>query len=194
MSKVFETYMSNQALLERILRRYVKNSSDVEELKQEVFLRAYDYELKDEIRDPIRFLARTAKNLALKKVNRKENFVTRSEQEIDGFTVIKDDESVSQEDALDARQRFGVLVEAIAAMPDELSEALIMRRLEGQSVAEIAERLGLSESGIERRLARALVYCNDYIRSKGLDPADFGGVEKKKAKVEIMSAVQTARV
>lgn len=65
MSKVFKIFNEHKPFIGRIIGKYLSNASDVEELTQETFLRVYAYELKGEIREPERFLYRTAKNLAI---------------------------------------------------------------------------------------------------------------------------------
>ncbi|PQA86376.1 RNA polymerase sigma factor [Hyphococcus luteus] len=183
MSQVFKAFLKHKPVIRRIVGKYRSNPSDIEELVQETFLRAYAAELKAEIRQPEKFLYRIAKNLSISRAIRKENSTTQFVGELSEMEVFADDGQVSQEDHLDARQRLAVFAEALESLSPELRETLIMRRIEGLTVPKIAMRLDLSVSAIEKRLAKAIVDCYAYIRGKGLDPADFGAKKIIRMKV-----------
>lgn len=180
MSKIFKAFREHEKALRRIVAKYRPNPSDIDELTQETFIRAYAAELKQDIREPARFLFRVAKNLSIKQGIRKENNVTKSVEDYDGVEVIIDESQTSQEEIVDSRKRLIVFMEALESLSPELRETLVMRSVQGLTVQKVATRLDLSVSTVEKRLANAMVDCHSYIRSKGLDPADFGAIRKKK--------------
>ena len=45
-------------------------------------------------------------------------------------------------------------------LPDHVRRAFLLSRVDGLSYAQIAERLGVSESSVKQYLARALVHCH----------------------------------
>lgn len=53
------------------------------------------------------------------------------------------------------RQELERVAAAIAALPGNLRETLVLRTIEGLSQAETAETLGVSEKAVETRLYRA---------------------------------------
>ncbi len=59
------------------------------------------------------------------------------------------------EERLADRQRIGLLERALAALPAEQREILLLRELEDMSYAEIAATLGIHEGTVKSRLARA---------------------------------------
>lgn len=61
------------------------------------------------------------------------------------------------EEQLADRQRIGLLERALAALPAEQREILLLRELEDMSYAEIATTLGINEGTVKSRLARARV-------------------------------------
>ena len=65
------------------------------------------------------------------------------------------DDTPSAETVASDRQEFAVVAAAIAALPSNLREALVLRTIEGLSQAEAAETLGVSEKTVETRLYRA---------------------------------------
>jgi RNA polymerase sigma-70 factor (ECF subfamily) len=67
-----------------------------------------------------------------------------------------------------------VLTQAVAQLPVECQRVFLMRKVEGLRVKQIATRLNVSVSTVEKRLARALLLCDRYLRQQGYDAAEFG--------------------
>ena len=57
--------------------------------------------------------------------------------------------------ALEQRERAEAVREAVAALPAELREALVLCEYEGLAQAEAAEALGITPKAVEMRLYRA---------------------------------------
>jgi RNA polymerase sigma factor (sigma-70 family) len=76
-------------------------------------------------------------------------------------------ESAATEDpihAIDRRQRIAGLAIVLNELPQACRNAFIMNKIEGYSHREIAERLGVSISMVEKHIIRALVRCRDVLR------------------------------
>lgn len=65
--------------------------------------------------------------------------------------------------------------EAVAELPGDLREAIVRHFLEGQSHGEIAAELGLSRSGVTRRIQRGIERVRRELRRKGV-PLSAGGL------------------
>ena len=65
------------------------------------------------------------------------------------------DDQVAVDDAAADRQELAKVTRAIAALPMNLREPLVLRTIEGLSQAETAEVLGISQKAVETRLYRA---------------------------------------
>lgn len=65
------------------------------------------------------------------------------------------DDTPSVETVVGDRQELAEVEAAIAGLPSNLREALVLRTIEGRSQAEAAETLGVSEKAVETRLYRA---------------------------------------
>lgn len=69
------------------------------------------------------------------------------------------DDRPSAERHLIARQRLAILMQAVKELPPRCQECFVLRRFEGLSHAEIAERMNITRSAVEKHLAMATVHC-----------------------------------
>ena len=67
----------------------------------------------------------------------------------------------SQETHAIGRQRLRLLETALDELPTKPRLALLLNRVEGRTFAEIASRLGVSESMVAKYIAQALRHCRD---------------------------------
>jgi RNA polymerase sigma-70 factor (ECF subfamily) len=79
----------------------------------------------------------------------------RAAGRLTGRAVDVPDPAPAAPDAMSDREELERLWAAIAELPPNLKEPLILRTIEGLSQAETAEVLGISEKAVETRLYRA---------------------------------------
>jgi RNA polymerase sigma factor CnrH len=89
------------------------------------------------------------------------------------------DESVAVDVALDDRQTLARVMAAIAKLPANLKEALLLCAVEGLSQNETATLLGISEKAVETRVYRARQKLNELLRGQSA-----GGVSHRTASNE----------
>ncbi len=174
MSKIFKAFQEKKDAIRRTVGKYRSNAADIEELTQETFLKAYAAEQTQEIHQPEHFLLTVAKRVAISAAQKKITSSTDSVEDSGGVSVYADERQVSPDDQLDARQKLYVMSQAIASLPPEVARVFLMRRVEGLKYKQIATRLNISVSLVEKRVANAMVDCVLYLRKNGYDPADFG--------------------
>ena len=68
------------------------------------------------------------------------------------------------EAALLARERLQILDEALLQLPSNARQALLLNRIEGLTQAQIAQRLGVSESMVAKYIGQALRHCRDWLQ------------------------------
>ena len=64
---------------------------------------------------------------------------------------------------LDQQQRLRQLARALEGLPPRRREALILHRFEGLSQSQVAERMGISLSMVEKHIAAALLHCRQQL-------------------------------
>lgn len=78
MSGISNEYEASKRALRRYLGRFLARSRDVEDMLQEVFVRAYAMEARRPILLPRAYLFRVAKHVALNEIARRKNSATDS--------------------------------------------------------------------------------------------------------------------
>lgn len=145
-------------LVRRVTRR-IGSRTAANDVVQDTFLRIYATSPTAEIASPTSYLFRVADNLAIDHLR----------QEASRAGVISfdpDQEAVaarepSPEQALDYKQRLKVLEAAIAELPPRQREVFLLHKFDGLSHGEIADRLGISRSMVEKHVMKALAHCRD---------------------------------
>lgn len=92
-----------------------------------------------------------------------ENDFTRSSR-IVGASLIATDTLPSER--VIKRERAVILSQALAQLPADYREALILNRLEGQTIVQTAERMGRSTDSIKKLLARGVRELKQRLKGK----------------------------
>ncbi len=135
---------------------------------QEAYLRAHKAEQSTEIEQPKAFLFRVARNLALNELNKKSRHITRfiEDDDIESLNHV----TPSLEEELQAQQHLGLYCEAIASLPEQCRKVCLLRKAHGLKHKDIAERMGLSLSSVEKHLFKGLRACERYIEEREAAP------------------------
>ena len=112
-----------------------------------------------EIRNPRAYVYRVAGNLAIDTL-RRDGRIANDFIYLEAADAVADP-TPSQETHAIARQRLRRLEAALDELPPRPRLALLLNRVEGRTFAEIARRLGVSESMVAKYIAQALQHCRD---------------------------------
>ena len=180
-------------LYRRILSM-TKNHEDAEDALQDAFLCAYRALPSFEGRSRFStWLTRIAVNSALmvlrKRRLRQEILVeTQSGADEDGPSYDVRDDGPSPEQLCDQHQRCDAVLRAVQRLDPILRNALSIRITHGNSIEEIAQRLGVSSAAVKARLhrARLLLVKSPALRKHimKLIPADRVGSSRRHENLE----------
>jgi RNA polymerase sigma factor (sigma-70 family) len=174
-------YMSFKARLRRLVARIVK-PHDIDDILQETFVRAYAAAQKTEIRHPRSFMLKTARNLALNHVSSAYN----KRVQIEDFSTSDVYLSTgSVESDVDSNERFLAFCRAVRDLPQQCRRVFILSKVYGLSQREIAEYLEISESTVEKHIAKGLLLCRRSMCEMGYfgsSPMDEATVRREKGK------------
>lgn len=142
--------------LKALLRRRGQTPENAEDLVQEAFLRLHEFlGTGHEVQKPEAFLTRTAFNLAVD-ASRKEPRDRFAPEPVEDLPLV--DLDPTPEERLATQQRLAqardVLQRRVSA---RTREAFLLHRVEGLKHPEIAARMGISVSAVEKHIARAVL-------------------------------------
>lgn len=120
-------------------------------------MRVLEARARGEIIYPRAYLYRTARNLAFKSLARQANWRENSLEEAPGEYLQCSGPSL--EDSVTSQQRFESLCKTAALLPRQCRKVLILRKVYGKSQQEVAQRMGIAVSTVEKHLAKALHRC-----------------------------------
>lgn len=145
------------------IARFIGRPEVAEDLTQEVFLRIY--RSRDRYVPGAMFrtwMFTIARNLCLNEIRRagkSENVIRPGEPEEGTYASANPDDADRRgpEAELLLHERREMVHQAVAALPDNQRSAVLLRRFEGLSYAEIASVLGVSQKAVKSLLSRAKV-------------------------------------
>lgn len=149
-------FLQLQPSLERVIQRKTGNLQVAQDLAQDLYLRlsriADTLPNEEEAR---RYLMRMATNAAVDHLRVEGNRV----QLLAGALSLFENHVVGPEQHAQAQDRVTAIDEALADLPARCRDVLYLSRMEGLTHVEIAERLGVSRSLVEKYAVRALLHC-----------------------------------
>jgi RNA polymerase sigma factor (sigma-70 family) len=163
---VYQAYTRHGSSLKRFIGRFMRSPSDIEDIAQEAFLRAFTVERSRPIEQPKSFLFRIAKHLALSQLTRKARQITDYIEDFGDSEVIQLESSSSAEEEISAEQALELHCEAVAELAPQCRQVYLLRKVHGFSHKEIAAQLGIAVSTVEKHLMKAVEQCDRYIRER----------------------------
>ena len=143
-----------EAALTQFLRHNWRNKSEIPDLRQEVYARVYEAARKDLPQQPRAFVFTTAQNLLIDRMRREKIVQIEAGSELDTLAIATDEPSPDRTAiAKDELRRWQAALDRLAP---RTREVVTLRRIEGLSRAEIAQRLGITEVTVKWHLNEGL--------------------------------------
>lgn len=137
--------------------RSLVGPSEVEDILQEAFLRCYEASNSRCVEHPSSYLLRTAVNLA---INHTASAGQRLGSSIDPALIDTGLESPFDiEKQAMQRERLAIYCRAVAELPLQCRRAFLLKKVYGLSQQEIAAYMGITESTVEKHVAKGLLHC-----------------------------------
>jgi RNA polymerase sigma-70 factor (ECF subfamily) len=148
-------------------RKRTRDSEEVQDLVQQVFLRLAQCPQLGEVRNPDGYIFQTAANALRDHARRaavRERFAAEQCPEDDA-----DRGAFSPERVLQGRESVARVVEALRQLPERTRDIFMLRCFEGLKHAEIGRLQGISVRAVEKHVAKALAHL-----VQALDSGDAG--------------------
>lgn len=156
--------LPHEADVRRWLVRHTRGAPgiDPDDIIQESYARLLKADL-GKIGSARGYFFTVARNLVAETLRRSRTVTIELMADIDALNVV--DNEPDSERRLNARQEVERLQKSLAGMPKRCRQAFELRKFEELSQREIAERMGISQSTVEKHLAKALLLLAQDMRS-----------------------------
>jgi RNA polymerase sigma factor (sigma-70 family) len=141
----------------RLLTRFCNDPDEVEDLLQQAYVKVLEAARRDAILYPRAFLLKTTHHVAIDHLRSRRvvPFTPVSETE---YLHFSSPEPGPEQTAI-GRNLLGVVIQAIAALPPRCRDVFLLRKIDGLSQREVAERLRIAEATVQKQVAKGVRIC-----------------------------------
>lgn len=136
---------------------------DTDDLIQDVFVRLQQGAASAEIENVERYLFRTANNVL---ANHFRHDRVRERAFEDRYEGVEWPDELSPERVMMGRQTLAQLIAGLRTLPPRAREAFVFHRFEEMTYPAIAKEMGISVSGVEKLIIRALEHLGAAVETK----------------------------
>ncbi len=138
------------------------DSCDLDEVVQEAYARLWSADL-DRILNPRAYLFVTARHIVGEHLRRSRIVSIELMADLEELNIV--DDEVNAHRRLSGQQEIARLHRIVKELPPKCRQAFQLKKFEELSQREIAARMGVAESTVEKHLAKALRFISDKMKS-----------------------------
>ncbi|HAA41621.1 MAG TPA: RNA polymerase subunit sigma-70 [Pseudomonas sp.] len=163
-------FLKHADTLRGYLARKVRDPQLAADLVQESFLRLAEKPAGERIDNSQGYLYRTASNLLIDHIRQEARRKTDSVPH-EALAEIEDEVAGLEAQAM-AQQQRQALKQALAELPERTQQIFLLNRIEGMTHAQVARHLDISDSSVQKHLAKALAYVMQRLQDGEVGQAD----------------------
>jgi RNA polymerase sigma factor (sigma-70 family) len=157
-SPLLAHYLRKRADLVRFFSLRTSSPTEGEDIVQEIYLKLAH--AKEEPENAAAYLYRLGTNVMLDRARARRRATTRDDAyyQVARVATYADDatDAPDPDAAIDARRRYTKVMAAVEALPPQCRRVFLMHKIDGLSYAEVAEKLDISRSAVEKHMIAAL--------------------------------------
>ena len=170
-TELLELYRAHRGALVNFVFSIVKDRVLAEDIVQDTFIRFNGLEDTSVVTHKRAFLYRMASNLSVDRLRQEKRRRTysvsdTSERGLEENYLVS--EAPSPEQVVAARQQLRKLVRLVDGLPPRCAEAFRLFRFEDMTYKEVAKKLDISQSMVEKHISRALRELRDHFRTEDI--------------------------
>ena len=154
---------------EQALRAWLRgrrvHGVEVDDIIQETYTRLLQTKSVEHIRNPKTYAFQTAGSVLVDRMRLVKVVPITAVANIEQLQIMSDIPSPERQ-VIDREELFR-LAEAIGQLPEKARLVFTMRRIDGLSQREVAEKIGISENTVEKHMSRALLLLLRVFRDSG---------------------------
>lgn len=171
---VLRLFQACRASVARLIAR-IYNRQEVDDVLQDAFNRSRESGGgKPTLRSQSAFLLRTATAIAMNRFSRNGARMSAQAEDLT-LPEVSQLAAESQESQNDASQGFVTFCRAVGGLPEECRRVMVLKKVYGLSLAEIADHLNTPQATVEKDMARGLMMCRDYLENASRPQPGSGG-------------------
>jgi RNA polymerase sigma factor (sigma-70 family) len=151
--------LPHEAALRAWLRRRRLDGLEIDDVIQETYTRLIAAESVLHVHDARSYAFQVAGSVVIDHLRRMKVVPIASVPDLDNLEIVSDDPSPERQ-AID-RDELHRLAAAIAALPAKVRDVFTLRRVYGLSQREVAEKMGIAESTVEKHMSRGFFIMLD---------------------------------
>ncbi|WP_269791653.1 RNA polymerase sigma factor [Stenotrophomonas sp. Iso1] len=136
------------------LQRRLSVRQDADDVVQETYAILAGMPDVSHVRQPRAYVYSVAQSVVLQQLRRAQVVSIEAVAEIDHVAISGDE--VCPERTASSRQELARIGALIDGLPDKCREAFVLRRVEGYSQREIAQRMQISENTVEKHICKGI--------------------------------------
>jgi len=144
------------------LRRRLSLRQDVDDVVQETYAILAAMADVSHIQQPRAYVYSVAHSVVLQQLRRAQVVSIEAVAEIDRVAIVGDE--VCPERLASSRQELARIGALIDGLPEKCREAFVLRRVEGYSQREIAQRMQISENTVEKHICKGIRVLMDSMK------------------------------
>lgn len=152
-----------EAMLMRFLHHNWRDKSDIEDIRQEIYVRVFNAARSEIPQSAKSFVFKTARNLLINLAQKANVIPIDAVADLESLGIELD--APAPDRSVIARQELRKLQDALDQLPPRHREAVVLGRVEGLSGRAIAARMGIAESTASDHLKLGMHALTDlYLR------------------------------
>jgi len=157
--------LPHEAVLRAWLSRRRLAGLDIDDIIQETYSRLMTAESVQHVHDAKSYAFQVAGSVVIDHLRRMKVVSIASVPDLDYLEVVSDEPSPERQ-VID-REELHRLAGMIARLPGRVREVFTLRRVYGLSQREVAEKMAIAESTVEKHMARGFLLMLEQIRDGG---------------------------
>lgn len=164
-NRILKAYQSCRDGLVRSIMKMSVEQQDVDDILQETFIRVLHSDAKQQIKSPKGYLFVVSRNLVLKKLTQQSKEI---HTELDD-AILESEAEDTVEKELYQKLKFERFSKVLSSLPEKNRRAILLRKLYCLSHKEIAKKMDVSVSSVEKYIAAGLRQCKQSLCAQGYE-------------------------
>ncbi len=143
--------LPHEPVIRSRLKRTFIYGLEVDDVIQEMYARIASLPSLDAIKHPLQYASQTASAIVIDHMRRSRIVSINAAGTLEQLEISAPEASPEQQ--LEFRQEIAIVAQSLAQLPERTRDVLIMRRVEGLSQQETADKLQISVKTVEKHMA-----------------------------------------